>query len=449
MTTEPAPLDEPPLDGELGGARSVEPFEPVADGPRSMEPAAFYFAASAAAYVRAKLALQDRSIPERQLFERPFSALEQADLEDLIRIGQAAGFEWLRAMAGCAQEAEYHAEGDVLVHTRMVVDALVASPEWRSAPAAARSELFAAALLHDVAKPRCTRVEEDGRIHARGHARLGARMARALLWSDEAFLREPVPIAHREAVVSLVRLHGLPLYVLDDADPRYALFRASIRVRCDRLALLAEADVRGRQCTDQQGLVDRVELFRLLAAEQRCLDQPRHFASDHSRFLYFRRPQRDPEHAAHDPTRFEVTLLSGLPGAGKDTYARRYLSDLPQVSLDLLRRSMRISPEETQKPVIDAAQSQARAYLRSEQPFVWNSTNISTAMRAPLIDLFAAHGARIRVVYVDAPLPELLRRNARRAETVPAAVVQRLADRLEIPDRTEAHHVEWVSGLAP
>ena len=34
-------------------------------------------------------------------------------------------FEWLRALEGCPQDPVYHAEGDVLVHTKMVCERLL------------------------------------------------------------------------------------------------------------------------------------------------------------------------------------------------------------------------------------------------------------------------------------------------------------------------------------
>src|SRR5215475_7736168 len=75
-----------------------------------------------------------------------------------------ARFAWLRALADVPQQPDYHAEGDVLTHTRMVGEALVALEEWRSPEPVERDTLFAAALLHDVGKATCTRIELDGQI---------------------------------------------------------------------------------------------------------------------------------------------------------------------------------------------------------------------------------------------------------------------------------------------
>src|SRR5262245_48352502 len=95
----------------------------------------------------------------------------------------ARRFTWIQTLSGVPQEPAYHAEGDVLVHTRLVAEALTAMDAWRSLPPEERGLLFAAALLHDIAKPARTRVEPDGRITSPGHAHAGASLAHYLLWT--------------------------------------------------------------------------------------------------------------------------------------------------------------------------------------------------------------------------------------------------------------------------
>jgi predicted kinase len=360
-----------------------------------------------------------------------------------------AAYPWLGTLGGVPQDPAHHAEGDVLVHTRAVVEALAALPSWRALPPVWRGALFAAALLHDIAKPQCTQVAPDGRISSPGHARAGAVLARQLLWSDEGW-GGPVPFAAREAVVGLVRLHGLPLWFLDKVDLDRSLFAASYRVPLDRLALLAEADARGRSCADPGDLLARIDLFRDTCRSLGCLDRPRAFPSDHGRVRYFRGLQRDPDYEPWDETWGEVVLLAGLPGAGKDFWLAESLPGLPVVSLDAIRRERGIGPEEPQGSVVRTAKEQAREWLRRRLPFAWNATNLTRHLRDPLIDLFLSYGARVRVVYVDAPPALALRRNRERAQPVPESVILRLADKLEVPDLTEAHRVDTVAaGLTP
>jgi putative nucleotidyltransferase with HDIG domain len=349
-------------------------------------------------------------------------------------------YPWIRNLAGCPQNPVYHAEGDVWIHTRMVCEALAALPAWRGLPDEERRIVFAAALLHDVGKPDCTRIESNGRIHSRGHSRRGAILARQILW------RLRVPFAVRERVTALVRHHQVPYFLLERGDAQRLCIEISQTARCDHLALLAEADVLGRNCADQRHLLDNIALFREYCSEQGCLSAPRAFASDHARFLYFLHPGRYPDAPAHEDFRAEVVLLSGLPGAGKDHYLRTHLADWPVVSLDAVRAELDIDPSDDQGAVLNHAREQARIYLRQGRSFVWNATNVSRQLRGESLRLFASYNARIRIVYLETS-PDLLEaRHRRRPAPVPEKVIARLMDRWEVPDRTEAHEVDWIVG---
>lgn len=349
-----------------------------------------------------------------------------------------ARFAWVRHLAGCPQDPVFHAEGDVWIHTRMVCEALANMPAWRALPEDERPILFAAALLHDVGKPDCTRTDTHGRIHSRGHSRRGAILARQILW------RFGVPFAVREHIAALVRNHQAPYYLVNRADAKRLAIEISQTARCDWLALVAEADVRGRVCGDGPRLLDNVALFAELCREEGCLIAPRAFASDHARFLFFHDARRHPASPAHDSFRAEAVVMSGLPGAGKDTWVRANLPAWPIVALDAVRDELNVDPTDNQGHVISRAREQAREHLRNGRSFVWNATNISRQVRGQCIRLLAAYGARIRIVYIEVPEEQLLRQNRQRPSPVPQPVLERLLDRWEVPDRTEAHRVDWV-----
>ena len=135
--------------------------------------------------------------------------------------------------------------------------------------------------------------------------------------------------------------------------------------------------------------------------------------------------------------------MAGLPGAGKDTWIARHAPDLPMISLDAIRRELKVTPREGQGAVAALAKSRARELLRRKQSLIWNATNITRAARTALINLFAAYHARIRIVYVDAPWDVILRRNHEREHRVPQPVIERMLRKLEVPDLTEAHRMEW------
>lgn len=309
-------------------------------------------------------------------------------------------------------------------------------------PLAEGSEvLLWAALLHDVAKPASTR-HEDGRITSRGHSQRGTIMARRILW-EQGF-----DFASREQVCGMIRYHQSPFHWIERPDAPRLAHRISQSARCDLLTVLATADAQGRVCQDQSDLLTRVGLFRELCDEEACLRAPRGFASDLSRFEYFRTPGRDPLYEVHDETRCEVVLMCGLPGSGKDTWIRRHLPDWPVISLDDIREDIGAAPSGNQGAVIQEARERARVLLRQGNGFVWNATNLSREIRGPLVDLFTAYRARTRIVYVEVPSDRFFAQNrVREGRQVPAAAILRMMERWEVPDLSEAWAVEYCGGF--
>ncbi|UYQ92223.1 HD domain-containing protein [Chitinophaga horti] len=171
-----------------------------------------------------------------------------------------AQFSWVNDMQYVPQDAVHHAEGNVAIHTRMVLEALQQQDAWQQLAAQEQEVLWAAALLHDVEKRSTTVTEEDGHISAKGHARKGATTARQLLYHDI-----PTPFAIREMIYGLVRHHSLPLWLLERRDPLKELVSASLEVNTQWLAMLARADVIGRICHDKTDLLYRVDCFEEFA----------------------------------------------------------------------------------------------------------------------------------------------------------------------------------------
>ncbi|MFO0606197.1 MAG: AAA family ATPase [Polyangiales bacterium] len=349
-----------------------------------------------------------------------------------------AAFPWLRALAGCPQDPVHHAEGDVAVHTRMVCEEMAALPAWRALPVDERAQVLAAALFHDIAKPATTRCDADGRVTAPGHSRRGELMARAELY------RMGVAPALREAVAGLVRHHQVPFFLVDQPDALRRAIGVAERARGDHLALLAEADMRGRVCEDPARALDNVALYRVLCEESELLRAPWAFANGTSRYEFFTREGRDPHYAAHEGEGFEVVLMCGLPGSGKDTWVAENRPGDPVVSLDDLRDALDVDPADDQGAVVSAAKEKARALLRARTPFVWNATNLTRQRRAELVSLFADYGARVRLVYVEVPYDTLRRQNRERERErrVPERVLSGMIDRWEAPVASEAHAFE-------
>lgn len=348
-------------------------------------------------------------------------------------------FGWISDLADVPQDAIHHAEGDVLTHTRLAVAALTDQPQWRARPRLEQVRLFTAVLMHDIAKPYTTAIQDDGRITAHGHSRRGDLMVRRILWELGA------EIGWREHVAALVRHHQVPFWALERLDLERIALRVSLTATNADLALLATADIRGRICGDLPEVLENIGLFAEYCTDLGVWDRSWPFASDHARFQYFRTPGRDPRYAAYDDTRLTVTVLSGLPGVGKDHWVTANRPDTPVVSLDALRDQLGIAPTGDQRAVAAAAHAAAREHLRARRSFTWNATNISRQQRDMCIGLAADYHARVEIIALEAPAAVIRERNRARDRTVPSAVIDRLIGRWEAPDQTEAHRVQFVT----
>ena len=94
-------------------------------------------------------------------------AFELLDITGLLR----EVLPEIAAMKGVEQPPQYHPEGDVFVHTLLLLDKL---------PAGVSKTLAWGALLHDVGKPPTFRVAPD-RIRFDGHVEVGVKMAAEIL----------------------------------------------------------------------------------------------------------------------------------------------------------------------------------------------------------------------------------------------------------------------------
>jgi putative nucleotidyltransferase with HDIG domain len=336
----------------------------------------------------------------------------------------------IQALKTCPQDPIWHAEGDVYTHTRMVADQMLQLEIYKNAAQTDQNTLLLAALLHDIAKPLCTKTE-DGRIVSPKHAYLGEKIARELLW-DMDFVQ-------REQICALVRLHGLPIWAMEKENPNRAVIAASLRIKNEWLYSLPTADILGRTCMDAPDLLERVHFFKELCLENECFIDRKIFHNAHSHFKFFNDNLAYPP-TLFDDTAFEITLLSGIAGCGKDTFAQKMRH--PIISLDDLRQKMKVKHGDSkgQGQVIQAAFELGKQYCIRKQSFVWNSTNLTEDTRSKIIQKFGVYHPRFKIVYIETSMETIF---SRRSEYIPMASLEKMQQILEMPLPQEAHSVEY------
>ncbi len=191
-------------------------------------------------------------------------------------IGFAAGldllvvdrlFPELKALVGCVQEPDWHPEGDVWVHTLLVVDNAVG--QSRDLDRARRLTIMLGAVCHDFGKPATTEFL-DGRIRSLNHEEAG--VAPTLRFLDRLNVHTIDGFPVRDQVVGLTAHHLKPgmWYKVRGEVGDGAFRRLAQKVDLELLARLARADCTGRtgefDCSAMDWFVERA---RSLGVEHR------------------------------------------------------------------------------------------------------------------------------------------------------------------------------------
>jgi tRNA nucleotidyltransferase (CCA-adding enzyme) len=152
-------------------------------------------------------------------------------------------FPEMAALVGCKQEPAWHPEGDVWVHTLLVLDEARARID--DLPRHAGLAVMLGAVCHDLGKP-ATTAFSDGRIRSLGHEEAGVAPALALL--DRLNVHAIDGYDVRQQVVGLTAHHLKPgaWHKVRDEVGDGAFRRLAQKVDLELVARLAAADCRGR-----------------------------------------------------------------------------------------------------------------------------------------------------------------------------------------------------------
>jgi len=192
---------------------------------------------------------QFSTIKQERIMEEFTKLLMKADkpslgLEFLRECGWLIHFPELFNLIGCEQNPEWHPEGDVWIHTMMVLDN--AAQLRHLVPEELRLTFMFGALLHDIGKPATTTSD----LRSNGHDTFGATLVPAFMnrLTNETKLIENVQ--------KIVELHMLPGQLHRSNAKLSAWKRLHNRFRLDILGFQSKADSNGRT---GRSLLDRHE----------------------------------------------------------------------------------------------------------------------------------------------------------------------------------------------
>lgn len=371
---------------------------------------------------------------------------------------------WLHDLKKTPQDPGWHAEGDVHIHTGMVLNQLyrLLTKEAAYLDGQQRQSLILAAIFHDIGKTRATR-----KMLIRGQQRIGSPDHEAKGRSYLAFqlMKLPLPMSVIWTVLGLVGEHQMPKMLVVQNMDQGAYIALSRRADLALLYWLERADMQGRigEAIPQQ--LQYLEQYREQCQTYALWHQA--FSCDElERFIAHEAPQAQQylrslvadalqrgrcgslksalaKLSRHKDEHAHLILLCGPSGIGKSRYVAHHCHDMSVISLDVIReelwgdRACQDNPQE----VVATAQQRLKQYLREKRTVVWDATNLRQDHRKPLYAMARDQHALITLVIFLAPEPVIYSGNATRAHAVPKAVVAAQIAKYQFPRLSDVHHV--------
>jgi putative nucleotidyltransferase with HDIG domain len=331
------------------------------------------------------------------------------------------------ALKSCNQSSKWHGEGSVWNHTKLVcAEAIKKSSD-------SGIILMAAALFHDIGKPKCT-IFKNNDYHSYKHEFEGEKITRNLLWDED--------VTNRELVCLLVRYHMEPYFLTERNDCLDRLMTLSRNLMGIKSLLdLNECDIIGSihetsDCTD----LDRNRFLRKYAQKLDC------YYVDNRMYDHEIKTINN-----GDKPLVNINVLIGLPGSGKTTFAEQELKDHSIIlSRDTIREELgyckpgekKVCSFDQEINVTKKFEERLLACVKAGEEVTIDNMNIRRKYREELKGLLKDYNVLWHYYYIQ---PEYLETNiARRNGQITSKEINNLRDILSFPHRSECDILSYI-----
>ena len=375
---------------------------------------------------------------------------------------------WLHRLKDTEQDPEWHGEGDVHIHTNMVLQELyqLLSGDASHIEGWQRQAIILGALLHDIAKLIRTR-----RFEIQGIERVGSPKHEAYGRSYLSFklLALKLPFQVVWTVLHLVGEHHRPKLLSVRESTRADFLILARLVDTELLYWLEVADMRGRICPDLDKQLLYLDEFRLFAEEYGVWGKPldirdslapqiADLPSATQEYVYARglaELENGKIHMAEEAifTTYEhreehphLVVMSGPSGSGKSSWIAKNYPGYVLVSLDDLRESFNgnRSSQANKGQIMQHAKELLKAALRQKQGVVWDATNLRSDFRSIICGLGRDYHALVSLVVFLLPEKQLFINNRNRTYSVADSVLSKQLDGYQMPLLYEAHQYQVI-----
>ncbi len=377
-------------------------------------------------------------------------------------------FDLLKDFKSTPQDNEWHAEGDVHIHTDMVIEETynIIENEAKHLNDNDKIVLVLSALLHDICKPITTKEKEvfgKNRIVSPKHEEFGLSYLfyrlNEIIDNEEMFSK----------ICNLVGYHQVPklLVVKDATKEKY--FNLARKCSLELIYYLELADMRGRTCVDKEEQIEYLEFFKSYAEdyglwknipylkEKEFIYNELNDYNELTKKFVFQEFCRQfenkniftPEEEIARSFQYRdnyshLVLLCGISGIGKSTLIGNEYSDYHLISLDNIREELLGSRanHSQERKVLDMAKQILKEKLAKKENIVWDATNYRRDFRNVPLTLGFNYSAFNQIELLNKTKSEILKQNKERKNVVPSDIIDKQIQKFEVPSIEECHFLK-------
>lgn len=336
-----------------------------------------------------------------------------------------------QALKETKHSTRWHKEGNPLKHSLLVASKMHDLITGKLSYMSLRDKkvLMIAAICHDLGKATTTYYDEkENDWKCKNHGAVGERIVRDLFYDDSDHW-------FREEVCWLVRWHMQFHHFGDKShDESFKMLTTLSQgySTIEKLMWLNAADSYGSKndVETKDVIDDRVRAIREMADTAGCFNKP---------YLWYKKQKYD----------FTMYMMIGVPGCGKDTYIKKFMPDLESICRDDIREDItdgqilgrKLLLDKTREAVVtDIVNTRIKVCCTEKRSFIVNQTNLKRTYRNQLKEVALKYGTP-RIVYVYVEPPSINECKERRGHGKWDAIIDRMWNEFEFPDRSECNEL--------
>lgn len=328
------------------------------------------------------------------------------------------------------QTPKYHAEGNVWNHSLLVAKEMhnIINTHLSAISDRDKRILMVAAVCHDLGKATTTYWDEkENDWKCRNHGAVGERIVRNLLFDEpDKWMREEI--------CWLVRWHmSFHYFTNKENSKKYEelTLLSQGNSSIEKLLWLNVADSLGSRSkeNDKASIMKRFNEIKELAETCDCYKKP--------------------YHAFKNKSAFNMYVMIGVPGCGKDTYIQKFLPTLDTVSRDDIReelaygeiRGNKLLLDNTKEAMVtDIVNKRIQKLCTEKKSFIVNQTNMKKKYRTLLKETAFKYGIP-NIIYIYVEAPSIDECKERRGHGKWDGIIDRMWNEFEFPDRNECNEL--------